>query len=88
MQYVDHDNRKVLADALGLIETEVPSSASINTFEAWSSIGHMRLVQHIEAIINRKLETEEILQIVDLDGISGILMSERAKARTSQVVVE
>tara|TARA_B100001964_G_C14031341_1_gene508424 strand:+ start:581 stop:817 length:237 start_codon:yes stop_codon:yes gene_type:complete len=76
MQYAIESSRKVLADALGLEKEWVPITASIETFEEWSSMGHIRLVHYIENMICRKLETEEILRIVDLDGIANVLSLE------------
>ena len=41
--------------------------------ENWDSLNHIKIVLELEIEINRKLSTEEIVSIYDLESISKIL---------------
>jgi len=69
--------KKVLAEALGLAVDSIPDEAGIDGLPAWDSLAHMRLIIHIEGIIGRSLEVEEILSVVDIEGLSKVLDASR-----------
>ena len=65
--------RGLLADALELSADEVPDDASIDTVEAWTSLGHMRLILGIEASMATQLDAALVVRIESLDDIVSIL---------------
>jgi len=65
--------KELVAEAFELRCEEIPDDASIENFEAWDSLGHMRIVAAIEARLGRALETEEVLAAVDLAAIGRLI---------------
>ncbi len=65
--------RGLLADALELTADEVPDDASIDTVEAWTSLGHMRLILGIEASMATQLDAALVVGIESLDDIVSVL---------------
>jgi len=48
---------------------------SLETLEAWDSIGHIRIILEIELAIATELETEEVLEIWSVIDIARLLQS-------------
>lgn len=65
--------RALVAEALEVPVDDVGADASIDTLEAWDSLGHMKIVMRIEETAGRPLETEETLSVFDLDSIATLL---------------
>lgn len=68
--------KKILADALEVAISDIPDDASLEEFEFWDSLGHVRLISAIESSIHRQLETLEILGLVDLKSLAQLINSE------------
>jgi len=66
---------EVLALALEVSPVEIPLDASIETYDRWDSLAHMRVVSAIEETLERSLETEEMLGVTDLAAIQKILQN-------------
>ncbi len=64
---------EILATALAVPIESVPGDASIDTFEPWDSLGHVAVIETLEAAIGRKLDANEVLTIVDLATIRSAL---------------
>jgi acyl carrier protein len=73
MQIEIHDVKQVISMALGVHIVEVPDDASIGNFKRWDSLGHFRIVLQVESVIERSLQTEEMLSIIDIPSIQKIL---------------
>ncbi len=73
MSEVDLRARLVVAAALELAPELVPLDASIDSFEKWDSLGHLRVVASLEEALGRPLETEEVLAVSDLASIAALL---------------
>jgi acyl carrier protein len=67
------DARSLLAQALEAEPSTIPDDADIETFDAWDSLAHLRLMACMEEALGRTLETEEILTITDLASVNRIL---------------
>jgi acyl carrier protein len=67
--------RGLLADALELTAEELPDDASIETVEAWTSLGHMRLILGIEASMAKQLDAAQVVGIESLDDIVSVLQN-------------
>ena len=65
--------KEILAEVFMVDRNEIPDNAKIGELSGWDSLGHMRLVLHIETIIKRPVETEEILKMVNIQNINAIL---------------
>ena len=73
MSEPDRRAQMLIADALELAPELVPADASIDSFERWDSIGHMRVVARIEEVLGRPLETSEVLAVSDLASVAALL---------------
>ncbi len=67
--------RGLLADALELTPDELPDDPSIETVDAWTSLGHMRLILGIEASMAMQLDAAMVIGIGSLDDIVSVLQS-------------
>ena len=65
--------RGLLADALELTAGELPEDASIETVDAWTSLGHLRLILGIEASLAIRLDAAQVIEIESLDDIVSVL---------------
>ena len=73
MPAVDERARAAVADALELPAAEIPDEASIDTFPAWDSLAHIRVITRLEQVLGRSLEPGEIFSITDLASIAALL---------------
>jgi acyl carrier protein len=71
--------RKVLAQAFNLAPDDIPDDAALDNFEPWDSLGHIQVLTAIEAALNRTLETEETIFIVDLASLQETLNESSAQ---------
>ncbi len=58
--------KEVLAKAFDLSQLDIPEDAALDNFEPWDSLGHVQVLFLVEAFLERELETEEAISIVDL----------------------
>ena len=65
--------RRVLAEALEVPLDQIAADASIETLEAWDSLGHVKVVMRIEDRIGRTLEAEEIVSLFDIDSVAKLI---------------
>ena len=65
----DQKARALLAEAVGVPLTSLPSDPTIATYQSWDSIAHMRLVLAIENCNGAQLETAEILSLTTIQAI-------------------
>ena len=65
--------RQLIADALEISADEVDGNASIETLDAWTSLGHMRLILALEEKLGKQLEPSAIVEIANLDDVAAIL---------------
>ena len=65
--------KKILADALQIGVDEISSQTNIYSTEAWDSLAHMRIALALQEKLNRDLSAQEILQLENLETVSGIL---------------
>ncbi len=67
------DARRVIASALEVPVEDVPEDASLDNFALWDSLGHMRIVGHLEEILGRSLEIEEVLAVVSVESLAALI---------------
>ena len=63
----------ILSNTLNIKVNDIDDNASMLDIENWDSLSHIKIVLEIEKEIHRKLSTEEIVSIYDLESISKIL---------------
>jgi len=68
--------KEILAEVFKVDRDEIPNNVKIGELPGWDSLGHMRLVLHIEKMIKRPIETEEILRIVNAQNINAIILND------------
>jgi acyl carrier protein len=73
MSSVESDARALLAVVFGLDAVDIPADAGLESYSRWDSLAHMRIVLYLEEVIGRPLETEEILEVMDMDSIQQLL---------------
>ena len=78
--YAPADAKLLLAAAFEVTPDEIPDNASIETYEPWDSLGHVKVIMRVEEVLGRALETEEVVSIFDLYSIAGLLASARRVA--------
>jgi len=67
--------RRLLAQALGVDETQVDADARLGQLAAWDSLGHVSLVALIEERRGRALGAEELVSIREVADIARVLAS-------------
>jgi len=67
--------RIILSNTLDIKVNDIDDKASMLDIENWDSLNHIKIVLEIEKEIHRKLSTEEIISIYDLESIGKILRS-------------
>ena len=74
------DAKAILASALEVEVTEIPDDASLDSFEPWDSLAHMKLIMALEGEVGRTLDVEEILAIVDLKSLDALMLASVGRA--------
>ena len=67
------DAKNLLSSVFEVKVRDIPDDAALDNFERWDSLGHFRLINQIEEQSGFPLETEEILNSVDLKSIQQLL---------------
>ena len=65
--------RRLVARALDISIDSVGDGASIETLDAWDSIGHMRVVLEVECVMGVELEAEQILALENIEDVASLL---------------
>jgi acyl carrier protein len=68
-----HHAIKFLSEVFGVDDSKIPEDASLENYSKWDSLGHMRIILHLETVLGRSIEIEEVLSITDLGGIQKLL---------------
>lgn len=62
--------RIILAEATHSEPGEVPEEASIDTWGAWDSLSHVRLIMAIESYLGNEMPPEAVVEITDIGKIT------------------
>lgn len=73
------ESKALLASALEIETAEIPDNASLDSFEPWDSLGHMKLMMALESRMGCPLEVEEILAITDLKSLDELLRANKSR---------
>lgn len=65
--------KSILAPIFDVNAVDIPDDISLGNYHRWDSLNHVRIILHIETLLNRSLETEDMLKIVNLKEICNLL---------------
>ncbi len=65
--------RALLAEATGCAAAEIADQASIDSFDLWDSLAHMRLILAIEAKTGAQVAPMAVVELMSLADIAGYL---------------
>lgn len=65
--------RQLIAKALGRPVSEITDAAAMGTPESWDSLGHMRILMEIEALLGHEIDPELAVLIVDVKSVRDAL---------------
>jgi len=67
--------KELIGRAFDMTADAVPDNASLETFEPWDSLGHVKIIMTLEEAIGRPLDTEEALQVASVVDLERLLAS-------------
>ena len=73
---MDSDQRSakdIRATVFAVDKAFIPDDVSLDNFDLWNSLSHLRLALEVEKSLGRRLETSEILCLKNLRGVQEIL---------------
>jgi len=65
--------RNLVARALERSVDEIGEDSSIETLDAWDSLGHMKIILEIEQTLGKELKTAEILSVETVRDIDRLI---------------
>lgn len=65
--------KELLAEAAQREVDEVPDDATINDWEGWNSLAHMRLIMAMEEKLGKELGGDVIVEIGNLQDVANFL---------------
>ncbi len=68
--------KALLADAFGVKEKTIPDDAAIGAFERWDSLAHIRVILGLEEVLERQLQSQEVVSIMGLADIEQLIAAE------------
>ncbi len=68
--------RRLLAEATGCDASEIDEQASIDNFEPWDSLAHMRLILAIEAETDALIAPEVVVDLTSLADVARLLANQ------------
>ena len=69
------DAKELIGRAFDMAPEGVPDDASLENFEPWDSLGHVKIILSVEEAVGRPLDTEEALQVASVDDLRRLLAS-------------
>lgn len=66
----DNIAKEIISQCLDLDIAEINDGSNMNNIAEWDSLSHIKIVMEIEERLNRNLETEEIIEIFDIESIN------------------
>jgi len=64
---------ELVSKSLNIRSELIKDDTTIETCSFWDSIGHLMLIQNIEELIGRKLDTLEMLEISSVNDVKKIM---------------
>ena len=70
----DNIGKEILSFCLDIDINEIKNDANIYNLFEWDSLSHIKIVLEIEERLQRELNTEEIIEISDLESINKLFI--------------
>ena len=70
----DNIGKEVLSFCLDIDINEIKNDANIYNLIEWDSLSHIKIVLEIEERLHRELNTQEIIEISDLESINKLFI--------------
>ena len=62
-----------VAAVLEISPDNLSADDTIETVEKWDSLNHMRIVMHLEEVLDQTIDTEDIVTLFTMEGIANLL---------------
>ncbi len=72
--------KHLLADALRLDASHIPSDATMRSLKQWDSLAHMELIAVVEESLGCTLTMDEIIKMASLEGLMAVILSKKTAA--------
>ena len=69
----ENSARQILSNVLGVSVDLIKSDAGIGTLREWDSLAHLRLILFLEEMTGEKIETDVMLNIIDLKSLENYI---------------
>ena len=66
----DNIAKEIISQCLDIDIAGINDRSNMNNIAEWDSLSHIKIVMEIEERLNRNLETEEIIEIFDIESIN------------------
>ncbi len=66
----DNIAKEIISQCLDIDIAEINDGSNMNNIAEWDSLSHIKIIMEIEERLNRNLETEEIIEIFDIESIN------------------
>ena len=70
------DARALIAAAIERPIDQVPADGTIEDVPGWDSLGHMRVIMAVEAVLGRPIAADEIVGLASVEAIDRLLNGE------------
>jgi len=70
----NYDAKLILSSVFSVEIEDIPNNASLNNYNRWDSLSHVRIILHLEEVLDRSMSTEEILKATSIHNIQKILL--------------
>jgi acyl carrier protein len=77
MNDTHYDAKLLLATVFEVDVLSIPNDAGLNNYRRWDSLGHVRIILHLEEVLGRPIETSEILKVTNISNIQEILLNNK-----------
>lgn len=67
--------REVIMQTFGMKDNDVPDHFDVDSLEAWDSLGHMMLIEKLEAVFNVELNHSEAVRMLSEDSIVEVILT-------------
>ena len=65
--------RRLLAEATGCNVSQIDNQASIESFDPWDSLAHMRLILAIEAETGVQIAPEKVVELMCITDVASLI---------------
>lgn len=75
---MENQLRKLMAELLRIPQSEITDTLAMKQTDSWDSLKHMELVVTLEETFDVQLTSDEIITMLDMEGITRVLTEKGA----------